>query len=273
MRQFLITLAGVLAGLILFSIAVPVILVIWLGAVARPAPLPDRVVLDLDLRGALTDQPSANPLAALRGSGLSVIGVERTLRRASGDPKVGALLVRLPEGGMAPAVADELALAFHRFRAAGKPILAFSQGLFQDGAVVSTYRLAAASGNIWMQAGAPFQVSGLSRAELFFKRFFDRHAISADFQQRAQYKTAVNPLIYSDYTSAHRESELSWMGSVYDADLAAAAADRSMDAGRLRRLIEAAPYSAENARAAGLIDATADGRAAEKAILAKAGDD
>ena len=272
MKQFFLTLAGVLAGLTLFVIVAPIVLLVWLAAVARPAPPPERSVLVLDLRGPLTDQDSDGALAILRGDGQSVIGIERTLRHAQGDDRVRGLLVRLPEGGLPPAAADELSLAFRSFRASGKPILAYSQGLYAQGLAVSTYRLAAASGNVWMQPGAAFQVSGLARDDLFFKRFFDQHAVVADFQQRYQYKTAVNGYLYDDYTAAHRESELSWMDSIYRTDLMGAAADRGRPVAGVRTLVEASPYSAEEARQKGLIDGVGQLKDAESAILAKAGE-
>jgi protease-4 len=272
MKQFFLTLAGVLVGLTLFAILTPVVLFAWLAAVARPAPLAERTVLVLDLRSPLTDQDSSNPLAALRGGGESVLGVERAMRRAQQDDRVRGLLVRLPEGGLPPAAADELALAFKTFRAAGKPILAYSQGLYADGMAVSTYRLAAASGDVWMQPGSVFQVSGIARDDMFFKRFFDQHGVVADFQQRYQYKTAVNPYLYDDYTPAHRESELSWMGSVYQTALSGVAADRRQAPDTVKAAIEAAPYSAEDAKAKGLIDGVGQLKEAQTAILAKAGD-
>jgi protease-4 len=271
MKQFLLTLAGVLAGLTLFAIGAPIVLFVWLAALTRPAPVAERTVLVLDLRGPLTDQESDNPLAALRGGGASVLGVERTLRRAQHDDRVRGLLVRLPEGGLPPAAADELSLAFKAFRASGKTILAHSQGLYADGMAVSTYRLAAASGDVWMQPGSVFQVSGVARDDIFFKRFFDQHGVVADFQQRYQYKTAVNPYLYDDYTAAHRESELSWMGSVYDTALSGVAGDRRAALATIKAAVEAAPYSAEEARAKGLIDGVGQLKDAETAILARAG--
>jgi protease-4 len=271
MKQFLLTLAGVLAGLTLFAIAAPIVLFAWLAAATRPAPVAERTVLVLDLRGPLTDQESESPLAVLRGGGESVMGIERTLRRAERDDRVRGLLVRLPEGGLPPAAADELSLAFKGFRAAGKPILVHSQGLYADGMAVSTYRLAAASGDVWMQPGSAFQVSGLARDDMFFKRFFDQHGVIADFQQRYQYKTAVNPYLYDDYTPAHRESELSWMGSVYQTALSGVAGDRRVPVAAVETLVEAAPYSAEEARAKGLIDGVGQLEDAETAILARAG--
>ena len=45
----------------------------------------------------------------------------------------------------------------------------------------------------WMQPGASLQSTGLASEDLFFKRFFDKYGITADFQQREQYKNAVNP--------------------------------------------------------------------------------
>src|SRR6185312_11698241 len=89
---------------------------------------------------------------------------------------------------------------------------------------------------------------------------------------RYQYKNAVNQYLYSDYTPAHREAELSWMNSVYATSLAAAAADRKMAPGALKAVIEAGPYSAEQAKAKGLIDDVGEAREAEQAILKAAGD-
>jgi len=271
MRHFLLTIAGVFAGLMLFAIIAPIMLVGAVALATRPAPLAARSVLVLDLRGALVDQDIQAPIAIFSGHGQSVMGIEETLRRARGDGAVRGLLVRLPEGGVNPAAADELRLAFKAFRAAGKPILAVSQGLYAQGPVTSTYELAAASGDIWMQPGSAFQVTGFSRQDIFFKRFFDHHQIQPDFQQRYEYKNAVNPYLFDGYTPAHREGELSWMGSVYATSLAAAAIDRSRPLADLKSAIEAGPWSAGEAVAKGLIDHAGGVREAQNAILAKAG--
>ncbi len=272
MKQFLTTVAGVFLGLALFFIGVPIMLVAYAVAASQPAPLTGRNVLLLDLRGGLTDQEPRDALNLFTGKSQSVLGVEKALRRAADDDRIGGLLVRLPDAGTPPAAADELRGAFLRFRAAHKPILAFSQGFYAQGIVTSTYELAAASGDIWMQPSSQFQVTGIARDDIFFKRFFDLHQIKPDFQQRNQYKTAVNPYLYSDYTPAHRESELSWMGSVYDTALASAAADRGRPVSLIKTALEAGPYSAEDAAAKGLIDHVGDLHAAAETIRKQAGD-
>jgi len=272
MKQFFVTVAGVFVGLLLFAVLVPVVLVSMVAGAVKPTPLPGRMVLTLDLRQRLVDQEPQGARALFGGAGNSVMGIEDTLRRAGADSKVAALYVRLPEGGMDPAAADELRAAFLKFRAAGKPIVAISQGLYPAGVVTSTYELATASGNLWMQPSSSFQVTGIAAQDVFFRRFFDRYGIHADYQQRYEFKNAVNPYLYSDYTEPHRTSELSWMGSVYETALAAAAADRKMTPQALRAIIEAGPYSAEDAKAKGLIDQVGEVAEAEAAVLRLAGD-
>lgn len=255
MKQFFLTVAGVFVGLLLFVVGVPFLLIVMAAGAARPAPVPTHTVLQLDLRGGLSDQAPQNPFAAFGGGGSSVMSIIETLRRAEKDDKVQAVLVRLPEGGMAPAAADELRLAFKHFRETGKkPIYAHSQGLYPSGMVTSTYMLGAASSELWMQPDSSFQAVGVSSEAMFFKRFFDKYGVKAEYEQRYEYKNAVNPYLYSDYTPAHRESTLSWMGSVYRTALTSAAIDRKRDPVALTRTLEAGPYSAQEAQGKGLID-------------------
>jgi len=273
MKQFLLTVAGVFFGLLLFVVVVPALLIAIAVSGSRPAPLPAHSVLSLDLRGGLTDQEPQDGLAIFGPHGLSVMGIEETLRRAQSDSNVGGLFVRLPEGGMTPAAADELRLAFQRFRAAGKPILVYSQGLYPQGVVTSTYELAAASGDVWMQPSASFQAVGLAKEDIFFKDFFDKYGVVPDYQQRYQYKNAINGYLYNDYTPAHREAELSWMGSIYATSLAAAARDRKLAPEVLKATLEAGPYSADEAKAKGLVDNVGELKEAQDAILKSAGGD
>ena len=270
MKQFFLTMAAVFAGLMVFFVVVPfVIITMLIGAASKPQDgTPARAVLQLDLRQGLTDQDPQNPFAMFGGSGMSVVSVTRTLRHAETDRKVKAIFVRLPEGGMPPAAADELRLAFLHFRSSGKPIWAHSQGLYPSGVVTSTYMLGAAANQLWMQPDSAFQATGLASEDIFFKRFFDKYGIRADFEQRQEYKNAVNPYLFSDYTPAHRESSLSWMGSIYRTALLTAARDRKKEPLAFARLFEAGPYSAEDARAKGLIDRVGQVREAADALIA-----
>ncbi|MBJ7409223.1 MAG: signal peptide peptidase SppA [Phenylobacterium sp.] len=273
MKQFLITAAGVFAGLVIFLVGVPIVLIGMAMQAAAPAPIPANTVLELDLRGPLTDQAPHNPLWGIGRNSTSVMSIIATLRRAEADDKVKGLLVRLPEGGLEPGMADEIRLAFNHFRAAGKPVYTHSQGLYPAGMVTTTYMLGRASDQFWMQPGASLQVTGVATEDLFLKRFFEKYGVVPQYEQRYEYKNAVNGYLYSDYTPAHKQATLSWMGSVYASNLSFAAADRKADPAALRRTLEAGPHLAEDALALRLIDHIGQVREAEQALLDKAGDD
>jgi protease-4 len=271
MKQFLITAAGVFAGLTIFLIGVPFVLIMTAASAAGPPPLPARAVLELDLRDPLTDQSPQSPLAGFGRRAQSAMSIIEALRRAETEDKVKGVLVRLPEQGLEPGLADELRLAIKHFRTSGKPVIAFSQGLYAGGPISTTYMVGAAADELWMQPGSSFQVTGFANEDLFFKRLFDKYGVKADYQQRYEYKNAVNAYLYDDYTSAHREAELSWMGSIYDTDLAAAAQDRKVDPAVLRRTLEAGPYLADEAQRLKLIDRVGEEHAAEAELLKRAG--
>ena len=271
MKQFLLTMAGVFAGLMLFFVGLPILAISLLANAVHAPATPANTVLLLDLRKDISDQDSGNPLAAFSGRSLAVTSVIDALHRAESDDRVKALFIRLPEGGMTPGEADELRLAIKRFRAAHKLVIAHSQGLYPAGVITATYELGAAADQLWMQPGAPFQATGLATQDLFFKRLFDQYGVKPDFEQRYEYKNAINGYLYSDYTAAHREGELSWMGSIYDSTIAAAAADRHVAPAALKATIEAGPYDADQALAKGLVDKLGQVREAQAAVLAAEG--
>ena len=263
MKQFLSTVAGVIVGLLIFFVGIPFLIIV--SAMGAPKPIAPRAVLELDLRQNLTDQEAQNPFAGFSKPSLSVMSVVDTLRRAETDGRVKALVVRLPEGGMAPAAADEMRLAIKHFRASGKPVIAHSQGLYPSGAVTSTYMLGASADQLWFQPGASFQATGFASEDIFFKRFFDKHGVRPQYEQRYEYKNAVNPYLYDDYTAPHKEAQLAWMTSIYQTAVSTAAADRKKDPAVLRAAIESGPHTAGEALGQGLVDRLGQVKEAEDA--------
>ena len=275
MKQFFLTMLGVFAGLVAFFVVLPVIaLVLLMAAAAGSAQpsVPANSVLELDLRQGLSDQTSANPFSML-GGGQSVTRIVDVLAQAESDASIKALLIRAPQTGMTPAHADELRQAVLRFKKSGKPVLAHSQGFAPAGAVVSTYMLASAADEVWMQNTSAFQATGLSSEALFLGRAGEKYGVKADFEQRYEYKNAVNEFTQSDFTAPHREAMLAWMNSIHASALSAIAADRKLAPEAARELIEAGPYTARQALDLKLIDRIGQVEEAEKYIREKAGKD
>jgi protease-4 len=273
MKQFLLTMAGVFAGLLLFLVGVPFLLIVIAAGASRPEPVPAQTVVELDLRQEITDQDRANPFASFGQPTLSVMRIIATLRKAETDDHVRGLLVRLPESGMEPAMADEISDALRRFRKTGKPVIVFSQGLYPSGATPSTYMLAAAGGQVWMQPGSSLQATGMVSEDIFLKRFFDRYGVRADYEQRKEFKNAVNGYLQSDYTPAHREATQSMLESIYGTAINRAAADRRQTPATLKASLESGPLMAEDALRLNLIDRVDYLDSARKQLSDRAGKD
>ena len=252
MKQFFITLAAAVVALVLVFIALPIGLIVVLTSASRPATHGD-VVVSVDLRQKMTDQAAGQPFDFLTGRGLSTMEVVTTLHHAADDPHVKAVFIRLPEGGMSPAAAEEIRDAVIYVRRASKPVIAHSQGLYPDTMVIASYMLGASASELWMQPRSSFQVTGISTSTMFLKRAFDKYGVTAQYEQRYEFKNAVNPYLYDDYTPAHREATLSWMGSVYQSMIASIAHDRRIDPAKVQATLEAGPYGAEQALDLGLI--------------------
>jgi len=271
MKQFFLTVLGVFTGLILFLVVLPIVLITMAVASSSAPATPANAVLELDLREGISDQASTNPFAAFSGSSLSVMSIVDTLAQAEKDNHVKVLLVRLPEGGLTPASADEIRQAIRRFRAAGKPVIAHSQGFQPIGTVISSYMVGASASELWMQNTANFQASGFAADSMFLGRAFDKYGVRADFEQRYEYKNAVNQYTQSDFTEPHREAMTAWMTSIYDSAIANAAQDRKTTPLLLKTALEAGPYSAPQALSLKLVDKIGQAEDAEAEAKRRAG--
>lgn len=272
MKQFFLTVLGVFAGMFLFLVVVPfVFIAVAIGSASSEEPTPRNTVLELDLREGVTDQVPNNPFAIFGGSGLSTVQIVDTLAQAGKDDRVKVLLIRLPEAGITPAAADEIRQAIRRFRASGKVVLAHSQGFQPVGATVSSYMIGASASELWMQNTAGFQLAGFSSDSLFLGRAFDKYGVNAEFEQRYEYKNAVNEYTESDYTPAHREAMTAWMTSIYTSAIANAAQDRRVTPAALRAAIEAGPHSSAQALQRRLIDKIGQVEEAEAEARRRAG--
>ena len=272
MKQFFLTMAGVFAGLFVFFVIVPFFfLAIAIGSLSAKEPAPSNTVLELDLREGISDQTPTNPFAVFGGSGLSTMQIVDTLAQAQTDTRVKSLLIRLPEAGMTPAAADEIRQAVRRFRSAGKIVIAHSQGFQPVGTTVSSYMVGASASELWMKNTAGFQLAGFSADSIFLGRAFEKYGVNAQFEQRYEYKNAVNEYTESDFTPAHREAMAAWMSSIYNSALANAAQDRRLTLPSLKAVIEAGPYSADQARQRRLIDKIGHVEEAEAEAKRRAG--
>jgi protease IV len=268
-KQFLITVAGVLTGLVLFLFIGPFLIIGMLAASFGSAPAqPSHMVLALDLREPLTDQRPANPFAAFGGSN-ALLDVLAKIDAARTDDSVEGIYIRANTGGLQAAQAEELRAALASFRAGGKFVVAHLQN---DGVRMGMpgFMSIADSDEVWLQETSEFMPMGLSAEVTFFGQTLQRYHMQAQFETREDYKNAAASLTNRTFTPAHREAMTSLMTGIYNNMLANIATDRGITPEAARAAVESTPFTAARARELGLIDQIGRPEDAERAALARA---
>ncbi len=269
MKQFLLTFAGVLAGLALFFIVGPLLLIMLIGASFSNQPAnPSQMVLALDLRGEMPDQHSQNPFASLGGQ-VAFLDVITRLEAARSDDAVKGVYIRANTSGMPAAQAEELRASLAALRAAGKFVVAHIQS---DGQRLSLagYASVAGADEVWLQGASEFQAMGLSSEGMFLADTLRRFHLQAQFEQREEYKNAPDTLLQRGFTPAHRAATQSLMDGIYDVLTRAVAEDRELALPQVLAAIQETPVIAQRAVELKLVDRLGRPEDAEAAALARA---
>jgi protease IV len=215
------------------------------------------LVLELDLTEPLLEEPPQDPMGALlarRRSSLRT--VLRGLHRAAKDARVRALVVKL--GGSRSALglsqAQELQDAVRDIRDHGKLAIAWAEtfGEFGNGSV--PYVLATGFEEIWLQPSGDLGLTGVATEVPFLRGVLDKAGITPQIAQRHEYKNAANVFTERGFTAAHREATERVVQSVMDQLVTTIAANRDLDPGVVRGLIDRAPLFSNEALESGLVD-------------------
>ncbi len=269
MRQFFITVFGVVVGIIAFFILIFVFF-LGLGIIGsisdsmKPKP---AQILSFDMRGALPDQGMGETLFA---ESTGVVDIARVLDAAKSDDRVKGLFIRADRFGLTPASAEELRDAILNFKSSGKFVVAHAQGF--ESPSLFPYMTVAGVDELWMQDTTGFAVAGIHSETEFFGGVMEKIDAQPQFEQFYEYKNAVNTYTQSGFTDAHRESTTSFLTSLYDSAIAHIAEDREMSVAAVTQFLNASPHSAEAALEAGLVDKMGFIEEAKKYVKKKAGD-
>ncbi|MEO7786993.1 MAG: signal peptide peptidase SppA [Sphingomicrobium sp.] len=170
------------------------------AALSAGPPAVKDGVLALALNGSLVEQaakPSTTELLTGQGDRLKQYQLRDlvgALDAAKGDDRVKAVALDLDGfiGGGAAAI-GELGQAVNRFKASGKPVIAYATGYTDD-----SYQLAAHASEIWLNPFGTVAIRGPGGNNLYFKGLLDKLGVTANVYRVGTYKSAVEPYIRSD---------------------------------------------------------------------------
>jgi len=249
LRSILMAVVNTLAKAVVLLVLVVVLLLVF--SLARGDGLPGNMVLALDLREAIDDSAAA-PTSILTPRRVTVMDVVLGLDAAGRDRRVKGVVMRLGNGTLSTAQAEEIATAVQRFRKTGKFVIAQATAFF--GAGMGDYLAASAANEIWVQPKSPFSVSGTGGGEIFLRGTLDKINAEPQIAKRAEYKSAADMFMEKQMSPADREQLTALMNSVYDSAVGEMAANRHITRPEVIAALEASPQFAEDARSRRLVD-------------------
>ena len=179
--------------------------------------------------------------------------VLRTLYEAGDDSRVRGLLVKVG-GGLSWARAQELRDGLQAFAKSGKLIVAWAETLGEGGNGSADYLLATGCPEIWLQPSGEVGLMGIAAETTFLRGALDKLGIEPQLDKRYEYKSAADRIMRKEFTPEHREAIDRVLASSWEYAVDKIAAARSLETDAVRALADRAPLSADEARAAGLVD-------------------
>jgi protease-4 len=183
------------------------------------------------------------------GPDQSLTGLVMQFKKAKVDKRIKAILLDVNMSGVGWGKADEIRDAMTDFRSSGKQVYAYIEfGLNKE------YYIATAADKIIVPPPGELFINGLAADVMFFRGSLDKLGIYPDIYQIGKYKTAANMFKEKEMTDAHREFINEFIEDLYQRYINKIAEARRKTPEEVRTLIDNAPYNAEQAKNAGLID-------------------
>ncbi|MBN8493108.1 MAG: signal peptide peptidase SppA [Burkholderiales bacterium] len=216
----------------------------WAWWAQRPEPLHDKTVLVLNLRGPLVEQFrgswSDSALGRVRGQAprqVQLRDVLAVLDAAAQDPQIGQLLLLLDDfEGAGLASLREVSVAVQRFKASGKPVLAWGSRFDQR-----QYHVAAAANEVWMHPMGLVQIEGIGRLRSYYRDALDKLGIEVYLVRAGRYKSFGEPFTQNAPSPEAVEAESALNQGLWRDYTDAVERSRRLPAGSIARVIDALP--------------------------------
>jgi protease-4 len=208
--------------------------------------------LEVRLEGELSDAP-ATPgfLEDPADSPPNVHEIARAVRKAATDDRIDGLYLRFEPVGAGWGSWQELSDAVRAFRASGKPCVAHSDLVLDDG----SYSLAAACGKIVVPEAAILLVNGLDVSLSYYKGTFDKLGVTPEYEHVGDFKSFIEVYERTGPSEQAAAAYDAMLDSLYGQLVAGIAAGRGVTPEVARGWIESPTLVPATAVARGMIDA------------------
>jgi protease-4 len=193
--------------------------------------------------------------------------VER-LDKAAGDANVKAVVLLADGGTMGIAQREEFRQAMAKFRAAGKDVYAHADELR-----MADFALLSGATRLSLVPTADVWVTGLHGEQPYVRGLLDKLGVTPDFLTCGEYKSAAE-LFMRKEPSPQADKMMNWLfDGLYDTLVTMIAKGRKVEPSKVKDWVDNGPYTADKAKAAGMIDAVEHRQDFEKFVKSKCGEE
>jgi protease-4 len=234
----------VIINVVFFAFLFIVVLLVVAASASDEHGVQQDSVLVLKPQGQLVEQYSIAPLQRAL-SGLSGEEVKQVQLRdlvgaidaGARDKRISRILLlpgELQGGGFA--ALREVGAALDRFRAAGKPVIAWGVNLDQG-----QYYLAAHADRLLVDPQGGVMITGLANYRLFYKDLLDKLGVDVHLFRVGEFKSAAEPYILDHASVEAKEADSYWLGGLWSGYLDEVAKLRKIDPATLRDDVDNLP--------------------------------
>ncbi|HET6975875.1 MAG TPA: signal peptide peptidase SppA [Pyrinomonadaceae bacterium] len=247
-RKAILIIVGIL-GVVVLVVAIGVAL-IWAAFRKSEPTIRDNSVLTLRVAGSLPDYSPDDPFKKyFGGPDQSLTGLVMQFHKAKVDKRIKGILLDVNLSDVGWGKAEEIRDAITDFRTSGKPVYAYIEfGLNKE------YYIATACDKIIVPPPGELFINGLAADVMFFRGSLDKLGIYPDIFQIGKYKSVGDMFTQKQMTEAHRQYINEMLDDLYGRYVTKIAEARHKTPDEVKALIDNAPYSAEKAKEAGLVD-------------------
>ncbi|HLW48215.1 MAG TPA: signal peptide peptidase SppA [bacterium] len=209
---------------------------------------PRRAYVLLELAGPYPDHRTRDPWWVRQPQ--TVEDVRRQLAAIRADPRAAGVVITIGDLPAGLASVQSLRGVLADYRARGGRIVAYLPQ-----ATTRHYYLASVADAVVMPESGTLDIGGAALEVTFLGDALERAGVEGEFEQIAEYKSAVEPFTRRAMSEPMREQLNAILDSVFDDLTGEIAAARGLDPAAVREVINRAPLSAADARGAGLVDA------------------
>lgn len=246
MKDFFKSFFAALLALLIFVGAAGILFIAVLASMGpKPPTVPQKAVLVFSLDRSIPDSdqegtPGEMIQQALEGESSNNTPLQsliRTLDRAAKDSHISALFLTgnlKSEGyGTGPAALRELRAALLRFKASGKPVIAYNQAYSR-----SDLYLCASASTLGVHPMGGMDITGITAEPMFFAGAFKKYGIEMQVTRVGKYKSAVEPFLLEKMSDANREQTSMYLGDIWSEWKDGVAADRKINASDIQTLAD-----------------------------------